>query len=257
MGKYDSSRTRVAPVFNWLQCWDPSGKAWLPALVALADPTRATLHVTRLTEALWWPCEARLPPANSLLQWLIENCEEPATDSAWGESDETRAYRRRLVDRHEATKADALAILSRGQVSKAPHVLEGPSQPDAYLATPEVIVVVEGKRTENGPTTWTLWMRLRHQMLRHLDGAWEQRNGRPVLGLIILEEEDIAAKPWANYVSELALANVLSGSLPHRSLEERSLIAQSFCGIISWKAVRERFNVPAEALPDEVLEGIV
>jgi hypothetical protein len=106
-----------------------------------------------------------------------------------GGSEEIRAYGRRLVERHPATTADALSKLDRGRQAKAPHLLEGPSQPDAYLATAELILVVEGKRTEEGPTTWTSWMRTRHQMLRHLDGAWEQRNGRAVLGPIIIEKD--------------------------------------------------------------------
>jgi hypothetical protein len=255
MGKHDSSRTRVAPVFTRLHCWDPSGKHWIPELVALADPARRSLNITRLTEALWWPREARLGAPRALLKWLIENCEAPARDSAWGEGEETRAYRRRLVARDNPTRKDALSRLDRGEVAKAPHILEGPSQPDVYLATPEVIVVIEGKRTEDGPTTCTSWMRIRHQMLRHLDGAWDHRDGRQVLGLIILEEADLSAKPWVKYASEIASPDVLRASLPHRTDEQRSLISQAFCGLTSWNAVLRQFNIPEETLLDKVLES--
>lgn len=37
-------------------------------------------------------------------------------------------------------------------------VLEGRSSPDVWLATPRAVVVIEGKRTENGPTTHTSFM---------------------------------------------------------------------------------------------------
>jgi hypothetical protein len=116
-----------------------------------------------------------------------------------------------------------------------------------------VVVVIEGKRTEDGPTAFTSWMRVRHQMLRHLDAAWEQRDGREVFGLIILEEADLTAKPWVQYATEITSPDVLSASLPHRTDEERSQIAQSFCGLTSWSRVRDQFKIPAEALLDEVL----
>lgn len=38
MGKNDSSKTRVVPVFSELRDQDPTGKAWLSKLLAL--PTR-------------------------------------------------------------------------------------------------------------------------------------------------------------------------------------------------------------------------
>ena len=61
MGKNDSSRTRVAPVLNWLQCWDPSGREWLKGLLRTSRPLPSDIQLSGLTKALWWPREARLP----------------------------------------------------------------------------------------------------------------------------------------------------------------------------------------------------
>ena len=63
MGIFDSSRTRVAPVFGHLQCLDPSGRLWLQGLLELANTRKAQTPdagPSRLRVAKWWPREARL-----------------------------------------------------------------------------------------------------------------------------------------------------------------------------------------------------
>ena len=193
MGIYDSSRTRVAPVFGRLQCLDPSGRLWLQGLLELANTRkgpRPQAGTSRLRVAKWWPREARLAAPPGLLQWLLEHAEEPHNPKAWGRRPEVVANRRRIVDRDADTLAAALKSLQARRASpRAWYVLEGPSQPDVYLASDDVVIVVEGKRTEAAPATSTDWMRVRHQMLRHLDGAWEHRQGRQIYGLFIVEAE--------------------------------------------------------------------
>ena len=60
---------------------------------------------------------------------------------------------------------------------RAWYVFEGQTSVDAYLCTSRYVVLVEGKRTESGPTTHTSWMEVRHQVLRNIDAAW---NGRGI-----------------------------------------------------------------------------
>src|SRR6476620_960501 len=193
MGIFDSSRTRVAPVFGRLQCLDPSGRLWLQGLLELANSRkvpRPEAGRSRLRLARWWPREARLAAPPALLRWLLENAEEPHDAAAWGRRPEVMANRRRVVDRDADTLAGALRSLQERRPStRAWYVLEGPSQPVAYLDSADAVIVVEGKRTETAPTTSTAWMRVRHQMLRHLDAAWEHRQGRRIYGLYIVEAE--------------------------------------------------------------------
>jgi hypothetical protein len=193
VGIYDSSRTRIAPVFGRLQCLDPSGRLWLQGLLELGNSRKLTTPqagTAALRVAKWWPREARLAAPPGLLRWLLENVEKPRNASAWGRRPEVKENRQRVVDRDAATLADAFKRLRERRGSgRAWYVLEGPSQPDVYLDTGEVVVVIEGKRTEPGPTTSTAWMRVRHQMLRHLDGAWEFRQGRRLYGLFTVEVE--------------------------------------------------------------------
>jgi hypothetical protein len=263
VGIYDSSRTRVAPVFGRLQCFDPSGRMWLQGLLELANTRkvpRPQAGTSRLRVAKWWPREARLAAPPGLLQWLLEHAEEPRSPKAWGRRPEVVANRRRIVDRDADTLATALQSLQAHRASpRAWYVLEGPSQPDVYLASEDAVIVVEGKRTEAALTTSTDWMRVRHQMLRHLDGAWEHRQGRRIYGLFIVEAEKgtTSVEPsfaWHEAVESTISDEVLKGSLPHRSSDERSQIASALLGVTTWQALCDEFQLPREVLIPEVLD---
>jgi hypothetical protein len=263
MGIFDSSRTRIAPVFGRLQCLDPSGRLWLQGLLELANTRKAQrpdAGPSRLRVAKWWPREARLAAPPGLLRWLLENAEEPRDAGAWGRKPEVKENRRRVVDRDADTLAQALRSLEERRPSpRAWYVLEAPSQPDVYLDSDDIVIVVEGKRTETAPTTSTAWMSVRHQMLRHLDAAWEHRAGRRIYGLYIVEA--VAASgaldppfTWHAAVESTISDEVLKGSLPHRTPDERSQIASALLGVTTWQAVCDEFNIPRDVLIPEVFD---
>jgi hypothetical protein len=263
MGIYDSSRTRVAPVFGRLQCLDPSGRLWLQGLLELANTRRLPspqAGTSRLRLAKWWPKEAKLAAPPGLLRWLLENAEEPRSAAAWGRSPEVMANRRRVVDRDADTLAGALKSLQeRRPSSRAWYVLEGPSQPDVFLDSADALVVIEGKRSEPDLATSTAWMPVRHQMLRHLDAAWEHRQGRRIYGLFIVEAEEGTASvgpssAWHQAVEMAIAEEVLEGSLPHRTPDERSQIASALLGVTTWQVVCDEFQIPREVLIPEVFD---
>jgi len=263
VGIYDSSRTRVAPVFGRLQCLDPSGRLWLQGLLELANTRKLPspqAGTSRLRLAKWWPKEAKLAAPPGLLRWLLENAEEPRSAAAWGRSPEVMANRRRVVDRDADTLAGALKSLQeRRPSSRAWYVLEGPSQPDAFLDTADAVVVIEGKRSEPDLATSTAWMPVRHQMLRHLDAAWEHRQGRRIYGLFIVEAEEGTASvgpssAWHQAVEMAIAEEVLEGSLPHRTPDERSQIASALLGVTTWQVVCDEFQIPREVLIPEVFD---
>lgn len=263
MGIFDSSRTRVAPVFGRLQCLDPSGKLWLQGLLELANTRklpRPAAGRARLRLAKWWPREARLAAPPGLLRWLLENVEEPRDAEAWGRQPEVMANRRRVVDRDPDTLAGGLRSLQARRPSpRAWYVLEGPSQPDVYLDSAEVVIVVEGKRTETAPTTSTAWMRVRHQMLRHLDSVWDHLEGRRLYGLYIVEGESGTGSiqppsTWHEAVESTISHEVLRGSLPHRTPDERSQIAAALLGVTTWQAICDEFQIPRDVLIPEVFD---
>jgi hypothetical protein len=260
VGTRDSSKTRVRPVFEFLLSTDPTGKSWLPTLLQLPrrfdgvliepphDPGELVAHA-------WSPTEKRLAPPRSLLEWLVRNPPASGPKDLGTRSDEKRAKRERLIAGDEAIRAEALALLeTRGKEDW--HRFEGATSVDAYLATPELIVLIEGKRTERAPTTKTNWMPTRHQILRNIDAVWDERGSRSVAAFFIVQGRgpDATEVPseWESFASLTTSPEVLKGSLPHRTPAEREAIASSFLGVTTWQAVCDAFVIPPESLPDEV-----
>jgi hypothetical protein len=132
------------------------------------------------------------------------------------------------------------------------HILEGPTFPDVTVFTPDAVVVIEGKRTESGPTVDTTWLPGRHQMIRHLDAAWEIRGRRRVFGLLIVEApnagEGSVPSQWEAATVATWSDAALSTSLPHRSPEERLGIRGAFMGVTTWRAVVHAFDLPDDLL---------
>lgn len=139
---------------------------------------------------------------------------------------------------------------------RAWYVLEGCTGPDVYLETESVVIVIEGKRTERAPTTYTTWMVVRHQMLRHLDCVWEHR-GRDLFGFFIVEGRggvtDLAVPAsWQSAIEGTVKTEVLEESLLHRSEAERDAIARGFLGATTWQRVCREFDIACSELPDSV-----
>jgi hypothetical protein len=247
MGIYDSSRTRVVPVFDALMDRDPSGRTWLVPLLHLGSRSVGRLEAVtptalRAGHPRWWgKNERRLDPPKLLLRWLVGNACAPASDALWG-GPATRAKRKRLVARDAVTIEQALHLLETSAASRRWYVLEGQSQPDACLETDALLVVIEGKRTEREATAVTTWMRSRSQMLRHMDAAWDISDGKRVFGLMIVEGHGGAdaitpTDHWLTQANNQVLERTLTESLPHRSSAERSQLANGFLGVTTWQKV--------------------
>jgi hypothetical protein len=255
MGMYDSSKTRVEPVFNCLCQSDPTGRAWLPKLLQL--PNRSSeislpSDCDFTIQGRWWgPEERKLDPPVALLSWLIRNLKLPKSGEL--SSDPSKETKRRdLIAGCESRLVEALALLRRNPNGEDWHIFEGETQPDVFIQTPHIIVVIEGKRTEREATTSTKWMAVRHQMLRHIDCAWEIRGKKQVIGFFIVEgsakDGDVPPR-WRDYATEITSAAAIAGSLPHRGPEEQKGIASSFIGVTTWQKVCWEFGIDWAALP--------
>lgn len=252
-GQFDSSRTRVAPFFDYLLKQDPTGQSWLPKLLTLpiggsARPDSPSLGF--LVEHAWWPDERALEPPPSLLSWLVRNLNCPSSMK----EDQIPPERRDLINKDPDRVAEALHLLEAKPATREWYVMEGPSYPDAYLATGEAVAVVEGKRTESGPTESTTWMPVRHQILRHLDGALGPAGPRALWGFFMVEGAADGSVPqvWLDACASTLEPEILRQSLPHRSPEEREFIAAGFLGVVTWQQACEELGVPPEQLPDTV-----
>jgi hypothetical protein len=146
---------------------------------------------------------------------------------------------------------EVLSHIRSSDVDRAWYLLEGRTVPDVVIETPEAIVVIEGKRTEAGPTTMTSWLEGRHQMWRHRDAAWEQRGMKRVYGFFIVGRDDLEILSlWEDASKNTITPAVLESSLPHRTVDERADLSQCFLRVTTWKLVCQRFTIDFGKLPN-------
>jgi hypothetical protein len=114
MGRFDSSLTRAAPVFNKLMDRDPSGTSWMNTLIRLAEPGPSTLPDPKpIMEWGWTPTERRLRPPPTLLQWLIKNPHTLRLEGLNQCQGRARRLRELLIGGHCEVKRKALHSLRR------------------------------------------------------------------------------------------------------------------------------------------------
>jgi hypothetical protein len=247
-GLHDSSRTRVMPVFDLLQGRKDD---WVRTLLLLnagsqrSKPDLSALNL-KFQKGYWGKNEHSLDPAVALLSWLIRN---PTPQLLAQHKDQER---RLLAQGDPVTVVRALHALRTSAAPKSWHLLEGPTVPDVMIETPDALVVIEGKRTEPGPTLETTWLSGRHQIWRHIDAAWEIRGRRRVFGFFIVQgrDSDGGLPPhWQKAFREAASNPVLDTSFPHRSSAEREAIAACMLGGTTWNELCKAFGIPLASLP--------
>lgn len=256
MGKYDSTMTRVKPVFDQLKEMDPTGSSWLPRLIALPSGGNQVLSRPdcrfEITDYGWGSSEKKLDPPVALLSWLIRHPRRPVAGEL--SSDPVKAHTRgEWIKGCRKTMLEGLNLLRDNSGGEDWHVFEGQTQPDVYIETDNLILVIEGKRTEKQPTVRTKWMQGRNQMLRHLDCAWEISGGKQVLGFYIVESKGSESTPpeWRGFAVDTTNPAMIATSLPHRGPEEQQAIAACFVGVTTWQRVCKEFGIDWAKLPDE------
>lgn len=260
MGKFNSSVTRVAPVFGRLHTDDPTGVTWLPTLLDAVRGGRAAsaspgdLRLVNGHEPTWGEHELSLPAPLALLEHLVLTI-TPEQVAASGDEGDVLANRRKLSERDAETIGMAQKQLRAGARGRQWCVLEGASRPDATLEMPDAVLVVEGKRTERTCTSKTKWMGARSQLIRHMDAAMESYPGKAILGLLIVEGDGgaDAVEPSEHWMSEAAAQldpEMLRASLPHRSSAERERIATGVLGVTTWQRLCAVHRLPWPPAPD-------
>jgi hypothetical protein len=250
-------------VFDQLIELDDTGMSWVSRLLrlpSLRGETRLTPGDCGCLRDYHWNREdltlreVRLDPPRELLRRLVAN---PTPGIIEGKmSDATRAKRQALLEGDPGVVAEALALLEQSPLPvRKWYVLEGRSQPDAYVETDECTIVIEGKRTEPRPTRHTSAMSGRHQMLRHIDCAWSAREGKSVFGFFAVsggrtaDDIEVPAQ-WVDAAASTIGGSALTASLPHRTEAERGSIASCFLGVTTWQAICAEFELDWGRLPD-------
>src|SRR3954454_16112516 len=173
MGEYNSSLTRVQPVFNHLLDRSPDGELWLTELVEMAALSRGgrawrpstplgkllpgetpTDHGARVGRVF----ERTVAPPADFLRWLLNHPEamsvrDPVTFGA--KSQRAQEWRRKLFSSDpnhvREAQAEELRQLDKRLAQRGRNkwwAFEGFSHIDCTLVTADFVLFVEGKRTE-------------------------------------------------------------------------------------------------------------
>lgn len=282
MGDFNSSVTRVWPVFDCMFQQDSTGMAWLPSLLKLgsrAGRVRQQIHsnpgpllpeLARIDLALPGPVkkaigperstrierirnayEAEIPPSSAFLRWMLEHPHQltwpkgrKGIDLVFSRS--TQRSRKHFLDGDPQTRDEALAQLSRlGAIGSRRKwwAFEGFTSVDCRLETESLLLLIEGKRTEPISNS-TNWFPGRNQVIRNLEVAQALAGDQKNFAVLLCAETpvELPDDAWRR-------------SLPHFSPIEIQDLKSHYLGCTTWSTIIERLCNGLE-LPKTVDEAI-
>ncbi len=262
MGRFDSSLTRVQPVFNELFLQDKTGESWIKPLLELASDSNSKLDDIKLHNLVDKPIfELSAHPPKSFLRWLLCNPDKLLRPpekywKSWGTN--TRTKREAFLENDKNVQMEALNALDKCQ--NTPDRIwwrfEGVTKVDCALKTSNAVIFIEGKRTEQGASKDVLWYPNRNQVLRNLDCASEYAKVNRLKYFFVMvvvekelfEKDNLRQKELKNIVNP----QTIKDSLPHLSEDERIKLMSHYLGVTTWQDIVERFNLRKEILLNEI-----
>jgi len=258
-GPFNSSVTRVRPVFKALFERDPSGESWLPGVLELCPeghrvPAGVRAAPGRLLSGLlttrpygWVELEQcferGVPPPEPFLRWLIDNSKRLTWPRNPGKGAETLRWRRQLCGHQpalrEAARDEARRLLAECGAARSRWqwwAFEGFTEVDCWLETEQIVLAVEGKRRDILSAA-TACYPARNQLVRNLEVVGHQANGKAAFVMLGLEQPTVELTPEA-----------VAESTPHLSDLERQQLLERYLGQLTWRQIVDRFELPLELL---------
>lgn len=280
IGRFNSSITRVRPVFRHLFGVDSSGRKWLPALLHLSTHNQELAKAISINAGSLLPevvsqrryrdrvlksygidnillheCfEKSLPPTEKFLRWLITHPEKLITSKNAASSAKTKKLREDLfgyngVDTQRAATIKAHAELDKHGASGSRRkwwAFEGFTEVDCYLETENLVLLIEGKRTEHLSSA-TMWYPERNQIIRNLEVAREVATSKDKeYGVMLIAEEMIS----------FDLEKEAKAGLPHLDKAEIDELTKHYLGCTTWRDVCEATGLFFSKLPDTTEEAV-
>jgi hypothetical protein len=258
-GLKDSSLTRVRPYFDALTARDPSSESWLRSLLgstphgesvlraALQEPGRLdSALATRGANGLFGCFEFGVGPPKQLLRWYLEHPDKLVWPKGKSYSSDTIRMREALLfgkdpGRAEAQREALEFLQTKSTKSRGWWRFEGTSMIDCVLMTPELVVTIEGKRTEPLSAA-TDWYPKRSQLVRNLEAAKQLANGRSWAAMVLSE----SPMPEA---SDSGISALLPTSAPHLDDAGREELREHYLGNLTWQQACDSTGLPFESLP--------
>lgn len=253
MGRFNSSKTRVNPVFDALYAIDSTGRSWLPLLLGLGSRSQSVSLPNDIGDLSTSPrYEMSADPPKAYLQWLIEHPAEltsPPPDgwSQWSLNTRTKRYAWLTGDTRVALEASASLASCIKLPARPWWRLEGVTRVDCALLTPSTLVFIEGKRTEQGASRSVVWHKTRNQVLRLLDCASEFActTGRPDHFVLLIAERALVERDPSRQreIDTIVTPQTVAGSLPHLEDAERQLLLNHYLGVTYWEDIVSGFRL--------------
>jgi len=236
MGQH-SGRTRVTPVFTWLQAH--GGSDWVTELLRLADGIQVTNSVGEVVKLSVESepegnGEQEVEPSPARLAWMIRNAHRlaPTDGRQW-----TR-YRERVID--NPGRDEALRTLDAGDAKGLPKELklEGSTHADCVIECERAFVWIEGKRND-----WLSpsikWDVTRDQLARNLEAVWQLAGqAKKDFWLLICHEHDL--KHHEQELVDGYRAGTWKAGFPHLSEDTRLSFRQKI-GTVRWQTIRRHW----------------
>ena len=258
-GPYDSSITRVRPFFGALITRDRTGESWLGRLLAatprgdavfgerLGEPATLDPTLTAVASNDLLGCfEFGVAPPRSLLAWYVEHPDQLLWPKGKTYSEETVRMRKALLYDSAPGRADAQRqarelVEMQSPAKRGWWRFEGVSMIDCVLMTDQLVLTIEGKRTEPLSAT-TDWYPKRSQLVRNLEAAKQLAHGRAWASLLVSE----IPVPEG---SDAGLDALLPASAPHLDPASRRDLHAHYLGNITWQQACEATGIVFESLP--------
>ena len=251
MGVYDSSRTRVQPIFDALYKQNKTGTLWLTPLLNLARRPGERVAIPNWLDPLVEEPQYEFPanPSRSFLRWLLENPNQLAKPSqeVWdGYSPTTREKREKLFNGDQVILQEAIdELYSQDKLpERAWWRFEGVTKVDCVLRTESTLIFIEGKRTELGPSRDITWYPARNQVLRNLDCA-AALAGEVYTNfyVIVIVEGKLLNEQRKMELDNIVDPQTVKTSLPHLQKEQQALILEHYLGYITWEEIIDTFGL--------------
>jgi hypothetical protein len=195
--------------------------------------------------------ESDIPPAEGFLRWLLLHpgqmkwpMKTRINERKFGKP--TQDKRKRLLAGDLRVQSEALRELEAYGAAGSRRkwwAFEGYTSVDCRLETDQLVVLIEGKRTEpvSSATDWFPW---RNQIIRNLEVARALAGGKKSYAVIVCSEKDVSLEDesWAE-------------SLPHMTEAERTDLRSHFLGSVTWAAIAEKLCGKMK-LPDKLDESV-
>lgn len=239
----------IEPFFDALFAKDPSGRMWLPALLAATPRGRASLgelvdepgaleialavHGVNGRRATF---DYLVPPPRELLRWFIDHPDALEWPAQAELSPETAILRRALLNDDPPGSRARAQDRAHERLLRAPPLVpdwwrfEEVTRPDAVLATDRLVLVIENARPEELAPAKD-WYPPRSRLIRVLEAAKQLAHGRQ-WATIVLSEAPLQES------TDATLEHALERGAPHLSTAERDELATSYLGNLTWEQAR-------------------